>query len=107
MNRFKHNIFGAIKTEVDGIKFQSKREAYYYQLYKALQKQGKIKNLKLQTKIDFNINNKKMFTYRPDFEFDDNNGHHYIDVKGVETPLFKLKKKIIEAFYDIKIEIMR
>ena len=99
--------YGNIKTVIDGIKFDSKREAYYYQIYKKLEQQGDLWNLKLQTKLDFKLDGKHIFYYKPDFEYDDRNGHHYIDVKGVETAVFRLKKKLIEALYNIEIEIVK
>lgn len=99
--------YHAIKTTIDGITFDSKREAYYYQLYSRLEELGEIHNLKLQTSIPFLINGKKMFTYKPDFEFDDLMGHHIVDVKGVLTPVFKLKKKLIEAQYNVEIEVVK
>lgn len=99
--------YKAIKTIVDGITFASKREAYYYQLYSKLQETGMIKNLKMQTSLPFTLNEKKIFTYKPDFEYDDDKGHHIVDVKGVLTPVFRLKKKLIEAQYKIEIEIVK
>ena len=73
---------------------------------KSLEKRGIITDLQLQTKLDFKIDGKKIFTYKPDFEYNDENGHHIVDVKGIQTPVFKLKKKLIEAQYKIKIEII-
>lgn len=99
--------YKAIKTTVDGITFDSKREAYYYQLYSRLEELGEIHNLKLQTSLPFILNGKKIFTYKPDFEFDDDKGHHIVDVKGVETPVFRLKKKLIEEQYNIEIEVVK
>ena len=101
------NKYNNIKTVVDGIKFDSKREAYYYLYYKRLQETKVISNLKLQTSIKFDIDGKHIFTYKADFEYEDEYGHHYIDVKGVETPVFRLKKKLIEAKYKIIIEIVK
>jgi len=101
------NKYNNIKTVVDGIKFDSKREAYYYLYYKRLQETKIIGNLKLQTPIKFDIDGKHIFTYKADFEYEDEYGHHYIDVKGVETPVFRLKKKLIEAKYKIIIEIVK
>lgn len=95
-----------IKTIVDGIKFDSRAEAKYYLYLKELEKKGTISDLQLQTKIDFKINNKKIFTYKPDFEYNDEMGHHIIDVKGIRTAVFNLKKKLIEAQYKIIIEIV-
>ena len=101
------NKYNNIKTVVDGIKFDSKREAYYYLYYKRLQETKIISNLKLQTPIKFDIDGKHIFTYKADFEYEDEYGHHYIDVKGVETPVFRLKKKLIAAKYKIIIEIVK
>lgn len=100
--------YKAVKTIVDGFTFASKREAHYYRIYSALENAGVIKNLKMQTSLPFMLEEKKIFTYKPDFEYDDSDGkHHYIDVKGIETPVFRLKKKLIEAQYKIEIEIVK
>lgn len=100
--------YKAVKTIVDGFTFASKLEAKYYQIYSAMEKAGIIKNLKMQTSLPFIFEGKKIFTYKPDFEYDDQDGiHHYIDVKGVETPVFRLKKKLIEAYYKIEIEVVK
>ena len=101
MSKYKN-----IKVKLDGITFDSKKEAVHYAYLKSLEKRGIITDLKLQTKLDFKIDGKKIFTYKPDFEYNDEFGHHIVDVKGVQTPVFKLKKKLIEAQYKIKIEII-
>ena len=104
MSKYKN-----IKTVVDGITFDSKREAFYYRLFKKQEELGHIKDLKLQTKLDFKIDGKKIFTYKPDFEYNDEYGHHYIDVKSPATgknAVFRLKRKLIENYYKVKIEIV-
>lgn len=101
MSKYKN-----VKVKLDGITFDSKKEAVHYAYLKSLEKRGVITDLQLQTKLDFKIDGKKIFTYKPDFEYNDEFGHHIIDVKGVQTPVFKLKKKLIEAQYKIKIEII-
>ena len=101
MSKYKN-----IKVKLDGITFDSKKEAVHYAYLKNLEKRGIITDLQLQTKLDFKIDGKKIFTYKPDFEYNDEFGHHIVDVKGVQTPVFKLKKKLIEAQYNIKIEII-
>ena len=104
------NKYNNIKTVVDGIKFDSKREAYYYLYYKRLQENKIISDLKLQTTIKFDIDGKHIFTYKADFEYEDEYGHHYIDVKSPATEknaVFRLKKKLIEAKYKIIIEIVK
>lgn len=109
MRRYSYSKYGNQKVIFDGIKFDSKREASYYMYYKKLQESGTIKNLQLQTKLDFKIDGKKIFTYKPDYEYDDEFGHHYIDVKSpitAKNPVFRLKKKIIEASFKIEIEVV-
>lgn len=101
MNKYNNCI-----TYIDGKRFASRKEAMHFVYLRSLQEKAQINNLQLQTSMEFKINDKKIFTYRPDFEYDDNNGHHIIDVKGVQTPLFKLKRKLIEAQYNCKIEIV-
>jgi hypothetical protein len=99
------------KIIVDNITFASYAEFGRYRYLKMLEKIGEIKNLTLQPKFDFTLPNvkKKLFTYIADFEYTDKNNNHTIeDVKGFKTPLYRLKKKLIEAQYNIKItEITR
>lgn len=97
------------KTYIQGIKFDSKGEAMHYLYLKSLLDKGTIKNLKLQTKMEFKIDGKKIFTYYADFSYEDEKGIHYIDVKSpitAKNPVFRLKKKIIEAVYNVTIEIV-
>lgn len=102
--------YKAVKTIVDGFTFASKLEAKYYQIYSAMENAGVIKNLKMQTSLPFIFEGKKIFTYKPDFEYDDSDGvHHYIDVKSpitAKNQLFRLKRKLIESYYKIEIEIV-
>lgn len=100
MSKYKN-----IKMEVDGIVFDSKCEARYYMYYKHLEAAGTIKDLQLQVPFNFVYNGKKIFKYIADFCYNDEFGYHVIDVKGVQTSVFKLKKKLIEAQYNITIEI--
>lgn len=105
----KKNKYGAIKTEVDGMIFDSKKESAEWVKFCRMEAAGMISNLKRQTSLDFYVKGKKMFTYKPDMEYDAPDGHHYVDVKSSATatnPIFRLKRKIIEAEYDIKIEII-
>ena len=101
--------FGAITTEVDGIRFASRAEARRYLLLKQLQEQGEISGLQLQPPFPFDIDGSHMFTYYADFVYDEVKTNKKIieDVKGVSTPVYKLKKKIIEKYYGVKIMEIR
>lgn len=96
------------KTVVDGIEFDSKREAARYQELKLLERAGKIKDLKLQQEYElipkFKKNNKtyRKTIYKADFSYFDTETDKYIveDVKGFKTDVYKLKKKLFEYRYN-------
>lgn len=100
------------KIVVDGIKFDSKKEAAYYQKLKILEKADKIKNLTLQKEFllqeKFKLNGKtrREINYRADFSYisTDDDKLHIVDVKGYRTDVYKLKKKLFEYKYGIEIE---
>lgn len=101
--------YNAAGERIDGIFFHSKAEGQRYLQLKALQEKGEIENLKLQPAYECVVKNKKITTYRADFKYDviDDRGHVIKsvveDVKGMLTDIYKLKKKLVEACYDIKI----
>lgn len=98
------NKYSAIKTEVDGIVFASKKEARRYQELKLLQKAKKIHMLELQPKFPIVINKVKVCTYIADFEYMENGYRIIEDVKGIKTPVYRLKKKLVEVVYGIRIK---
>lgn len=91
-------------TEVDGIRFHSKKEASHYLVLKTLEKAKKIWELELQVPFKIEVEGKKICTYRADFTYKDKKGFHVVDVKGVRTQIYSLKKKLIEALYPFTIE---
>ena len=97
------NKYRAIKTIVDGIKFDSKKEARRYSQLKLLEKAGAITDLKLQPRFDLIVNNCKCGFYKADFEYVENEKKIIEDVKGMKTPVYNLKKKLIKAIYGIEI----
>lgn len=102
MNYFpgtKISKYSAIRTEVDGITFASKREAARYQELKLLQRGGMISNLELQPVFPIIINGVRCGKYIADFAYFDGAARITEDVKGMKTPVYRLKKKIVEALY--------
>lgn len=93
-------------TYIDNIRFDSRKEAMHYVYLRELERKGVIHNLRLQVPFPFIYEGKKIFKYVADFVYEDDFGTHVIDVKGVQTQLFKLKKKLIEAQYKIEIELI-
>ena len=104
--------YGNKKTVVDGIKFDSKWESQRYLYLKSLEKADRVKNLELQPKFIISVNGQKICTYIADFKYDreDKDGvweHVIEDEKGVETPEFKLKKKLMKAVHNIDIYLSK
>jgi hypothetical protein len=104
--------YGNKKTVVDGIKFDSKWESQRYLYLKSLEKANRVKNLELQPKFIISVNGQKICTYIADFKYDreDKDGvweHVIEDAKGVETPEFKLKKKLMKAVHNIDIYLSK
>lgn len=104
MARSKYNN---TKVEIDGFKFDSKREVDYYLYLKKQKEEGQIADFSLQPK--FTLQEKfrkrgKLFraiTYKADFKVVHLDGHvDIIDIKGVQTTAFKLKQKMFEYKFE-------
>jgi len=92
--------YRAIRTTVDGLTFASKAEAARYSDLKLLERSGYITGLILQPRFPLIVEGKKICSYVADFSFKDREGRHVIeDVKGVQTPVYKLKSKLFHALY--------
>lgn len=92
--------YRAVPTFVDNIRFASKREAQRYQELKLL----KVEELELQPEFSIVIRGTKVCVYRADFAYRGPGGERVIeDAKGIRTPVYRLKKKLVEAAYDVKI----
>lgn len=91
--------YNAKATDVDGIRFASKAEAERYCQLKVLEISQEITLLELQPKYPINIGGKKICTYIGDFRYFTKDGVVVEDVKGVLTPVYRLKKKLVEAMY--------
>jgi hypothetical protein len=95
--------FHAIRCEEDGFFFHSKKELSYYQDLKKLQKAGQIKFFLMQT--PFHLPGKVKYVL--DFLVFYTDGEvQFIDVKGVDTPTSKVKRKITQSLYGIDIKIV-
>lgn len=122
------NKYHANKTVIDGIVFDSKREAQRYQQLKLMVKAGVISNLKRQVKYELvpaqYIDGRcveRAITYTSDFEYDEmvpprqrtvmveadakKRGNHIVeDVKGVRTKEYVIKRKLMLHKYGIRIQ---
>lgn len=104
MNLSPRNKYGARKVTVDNIEFHSAAEAKRYGELKLLQRAKLIHDLELQPVFEFKVNDKVVFRYIADFRYRADTATAVVeDVKGMKTPEYKLKKRLIEAQLGIKI----
>ena len=102
------NKFGARKTVVDGITFDSKAEAKHYRHLRLLEMAGEISSVELQVPFAITISGFLICTYRADFVyFDRAKRRHVVDCKGVRTKDYVIKKKLMHAVLGIDIEEVR
>lgn len=93
---------------VEGIKFDSKKEAQRYLDLRLLEKSGEITNLALQipyTLIDKSKYGRKI-VYLADFVYYSPKDRKTIveDVKGYKTQIYKMKKRLLAEKYGIVIK---
>lgn len=98
--------YGAKRTEWNGRTFASKAEATWAMNYEAMQATGLIRDLEYQPAFDLTVNGVKVGRYVADFAYvDADSGERVVvDIKGVRTPVYKLKAKLVRALYGITIE---
>jgi hypothetical protein len=95
-----------IPTEIDGIKFASKREAVRYSQLKLLERAGEIRELKLQPRYPIALNGLHVCTYVADFDYLDGTRIITEDAKGVKTKDFIIKAKLFHAVYGREVQLV-
>ena len=100
----KKRVSGAIRTEVDGIKFDSKLEARHWQRLCLLQSAGQISDLERQVKIvllgrdgPILTPTGRPMTYVADFVWRENGAEVIADAKGFQTEVSRIKLAILAA----------
>lgn len=101
--------YHAKKTCVDGIVFDSKREADRYLVLKSMEEDGAIEDLRRQVRYElvpaFNVDGRH---YRPvyyvaDFVYREDGKEIVEDVKGMVTDVYRLKRKLVAYRYGMNI----
>ena len=100
-------------TELDGIKFHSRKESLRYSQLKLYEKGGLIANLRLQVayelipKLVINNKTERAIKYVADFVYTDavNKCEVVEDVKGMITDIFKIKYRLMKQIHNIDIKI--
>lgn len=92
-------------TMVDGIRFDSKKEAKRWGELQLLLHARKINNLVGRPKLEIRINDFLICNYQADFGYTENDVLVIEDVKSkpTMTPVYRLKKKLVRAIYGIEI----
>lgn len=98
------------KTEVDGIKFDSKKEAERYYELRLLEIAGAISDLKTQVKFELipsqKLNGKvieRPCTYVADFVYSENGKTVVEDTKGFRTKDYIIKRKLMLWVHGVRI----
>lgn len=102
----KRTKYGSQKVEVDGIKFDSKKEAKRYGELKVRLLAGEISDLELQPVFQIIMEGKNVAKYKADFRYWTGKKWVVEDVKSPSTRLketYRLKKKLVEAQFQIEI----
>lgn len=118
------NKFGNKRVTVDGIRFDSKKEAKFYLFLRECEKKGEISDLQLQVPYELipaiyedqviHLKTKdkvvtkcvqKAVHYVADFVYTETATgiQAVVDTKGYRTEAYKLKKKMMRAFKGINI----
>ncbi len=108
----KVNKYHAKRVQVDNIWFDSKRETARYAELKMMQECKCIAKLQIHPVFPIPQSGYPL-PHICDVELDfkywsiAEDRYVYEDVKGKDTPMSRLKRKLVEAFYSIKVEIVK
>jgi hypothetical protein len=103
MRPFVRHKFGAKRTEANGRTYDSKAEARYAERLELRKRAGDVLFYLEQVPVRLPGKTK----YVVDFVvFEASGDVRFIDVKGMETQVFKLKKRQVEELYPFEIEVV-
>ena len=96
---------GKAQRTVDGVLFDSLKEAQYYEELKLRRKLSEVHSIQLQPIFKLTTGGVTIGKYRGDFSYVDAKTHRkvIVDCKGMKTALYRWKKKHVEAEYGITI----
>lgn len=104
------NKYNAQKAEVDGIVFDSKREAKRYAELRVMERSGEITDLQRQVpyvlmpkQVNEDGKTERVVIYRADFVYRRDGKTVVEDTKGMKTKEYVLKRKMMLYFHGITI----
>lgn len=95
--------YGAIATAVDGIRFDSKKEARYYEQLKLRKAAGEVAYWLRQVPLHMPGGTRYVIDFL--VFFCDGRPPEFVDVKGRETAMFRVKRREIEHLYPITVTL--
>lgn len=100
----KRSKMGNVITYVDGIPFDSKKEAKRYRVLRQALKEGKISFLARQVQFELNAGGSHSLIYEADFSYTTADGVQITeDCKGHLTAEYKKKRKLMLEVHGIEI----
>lgn len=102
----KPHKYGAKPTAIGNVKFDSQREADRAGELIYMLKAKQIEQLEIHPSYEIRVNGKFIGLYEADFRYRDvlTGATVVEDAKGVRTPVYRLKKKLVEAIHGIAIQ---
>ena len=100
--RTKGHKYNAKATVIDGIRFDSAKEGRYYSQLKLRVQAGDVLFFLRQVPIHLPGQTRLVVDF---LEFHSDGTCHLVDVKGMQTEVFRLKKRQAEYLYPFKIEL--
>ena len=107
--------YKSVRTTVGGITFDSKSEARRYSELRLLEREGQISDLELQPSfilapsVRFHDAKrlKPALKYIADFEYMEKGVKIIEDVKGMQTPAFKIKRHLLKTIHNIDVRLTK
>lgn len=102
--------YRAKKTVVDGITFDSRKEADRYLVLKGMEEDGSIEDLRRQVRYElipaFDVDGRhyRPVSYVADFVYREDGREVVEDVKGMRTDVYRLKSKLFARRYGMSIK---
>lgn len=98
--RARGNKYRNRRVTIDGLKFDSVREAKRYKQLAVLERAGLIDALRRQVRFPLIVNGVLVCTYVADFTYTDESGRKVIeDAKGYATREYKTKARLFAALH--------
>lgn len=95
----RYNKFGAVRVEINGIKFASKAEGRRYGELKLLERAKEISGLTPHPKFSLVVNGSVVGRYTPDFGYIENGKQVVNEIKGKKTQDYVLRHKLFCALF--------